>query len=779
MKSKVKSTTGRRFSLAILTPAICLLAAGAARATDYPTTILADHPVAYYRLEELPPSFSGEVAVDSSGSGFNGSYVTNSVGSPELGLPGIDTNSILFAPGAGAGDAGEIDIPYNTILAPPATDGAHGAPFSVELWAQPNVQPPANTYLVPLADNSPYGGSTPNSGGWNWYQTPGPNSAWCFDLRPNSFLVFSSVTLLQWYHLAATYDGTNLTVYINGASQGSFRDTGFVVNPGYDIFIGNGPNTGQTPFQGGIDEVAFYTNVLTPEQILNHYEVGTNSFRSPPIPAGVLTQPVPATNYSGTIATFSTQGKGTSPLSYQWYRGPVSPADKIASGTNSAYSFVAQYPADDGATFEAVITNNYGSITTLTASLTVLTNVNLVTAPIPITREVGSYAAFRVIANGALPISYQWSVSTDGGATYHALPGETNRSLWLSNVQMAENGNQYSVTITNPFTSLSSSASLSVTPRAVTVPLTGYARFVAGDHPVAYWRLDEDNADGGTATDAVGSFDGTYTDGSLGSFLWDLPTGIPFETNRAVGITNGATVQIPYAVELNPDTTWSVETWVQPTAIDSNYRVVLSSEYNLYPNPYNGWYVYQQPSANFAFVPQPGNAFITANPDDPANGNLLVNGKWYHLVITDDGTTFTVYINGEARSGYPVASSDFIPNGAGINADGSSGVTMGLGNTVLGMRTDGAFGAFEGTVDDTAVYNYALTAAQVKTHYLNRSTITTAPSGNNWVLTWPVGTLESSPNVNGPFTPVAGSPPSPYTVTPNQAQQFYRVQSLP
>ena len=772
MKSKAKSATGQRFTLATLTPAICLLAATAARATDYPSTILADHPVAYYRLEEL----SGQ-AIDSSPSGLNGNYVFNSVNSPELGLPGIDTNSILFSPGAGAGDAGQIDVSYDPVLAPAAADGTHGAAFSVELWAQPNVQP-NGAYLVPLADNSPFGGSTPNSGGWNWYQTPGPNSAWCFDLRPNSFLVFSQVTLLQWYHLAATYDGTNLTVYINGVSQGSFRDTGFVVNPGYDIFIGNGPNTGQTPFQGGIDEVAFYTNVLSAAQILNHYQVGTNSFRPAPTPAGVLTQPSPATNYSGTVATFTTQGKGTPPFGYQWYRGPVNPGDKISDATNSSYSFVAQYPADDGATFEAVITNNYGSITTLTANLTVLTNVNIVTPPIAITRNVGSYAAFRVIANGALPITYQWSVSTDGGGTYHAIPGETNRSLWLSAVQMALNNNIYSVTVSNPFTSGSANAALTVQPRAVNEPLGGYARFVMADHPVAYWRLDENNADGGTATDAVGSFDGTYTD-STGSFLWLLPTGIPYETNRAVGITNGATVQIPYAVELNPDTAWSVESWLQPGVIDGNYRVVLSSEYNFYPNPYNGWYVYQQPSANFAFVPQPGNAFITANPDDPANGNLLVAGKWYHLVITSDGVTFTVYINGEARTSYPVALSDYIPNGTGINQDGSSGVTAGLGNTVLGMRTDGAFSPFEGTVDDTAVYNYALSPKQVLDHYLNRSTISMTPSGGNWLLSWPVGTLESSPNVNGPFTPVAGNPPSPYTVTPNQSQLFYRVQSLP
>ncbi len=774
MKSKAKTKTGQRLSLAILTPAIALLAASSARAVDYPSTILADHPVAYYRLEELP---GATAATDSSPSLFDGTYIFNSVSSPLLGQAGIDTNSILFAPGSGPSDAGEVDIGYQPVLAPLAVDGAHGAAFSVELWAQANTQPTGGAYLVPLADSSPYGGTTPDSGGWNFYQTPGPNSAWCFDLRPNSFLVYSPVVLLQWTHLVATYDGANLTFYINGVSQGVTHDATFLANPGYDIYIGNGPNTGQTPFSGGVDEVAFYTNVLSAAQILNHYQVGTNSFRIGPVPAGVLSDPQSATNYSGTTASFTTQGSGTPPFGYQWYRGPVSPGDLLLNMTNASYSFVAHYPADDGATFEAVITNNYGSITTKVATLSVLTNVNLVTPPTSITRNLNSYAAFRVVANGALPISYQWSVSTDNGTTYNPLAGETADTLWLTNVQNSMNGNMYSVSIVNPFTSLSSAASLTVQPRAVTVPITGYAKFVVADHPVAYWRLDETNADGGTATDAVGTFDATYTDGS-GSFSWDLPTGIPFETNGAVGITNGATVQVPYAAELNSDNAWSVETWIQPEVIDGNYRVVLSSQYNLYPNPYNGWYVYQQPSANFAFVPQPGNAFITANPDDPANGNLLVQGHWYHLVVTSDGTTFTVYINGEARTSYPVAASGFTANGAGINLDGTSGITAGLGNFIIGQRDDGSFGRFEGTVDETAVYNYALSARQVSTHYANRAFLKATLSGSTLMLSWPVGKLESSANVNGPYAPVNGAT-SPYPAPTTGPQQFFRVQTLP
>ncbi len=439
----------------------------------------------------------------------------------------------------------------------------------------------------------------------------------------------------------------------------------------------------------------------------------------------------------------------------------------IAGATNGSYTFIAQFPADNGASFSVLVTNSIGKSNSAPATLTVLTNVNIVAPPFSITRNAGSnsWAAFRVAANGALPIGYQWY----NGGSMAAIPGATNATLWLYG--LSTNTSYYAV-ISNPFTSANSpTATLTVQARPVTVPIAKYAKVVAADQPVAYWRLDEANADNGTATDAVGSFDGIYTDGP-GSFIFGAPTGIPHETDPGVGLTNGSIIKVPYALELNPDAAWSAETWVQPYSLGTNggdYRVVFSSEYNLYPNPYNGWYVYQQPTANnFALAPQPGNGFITAGPDDPANNNQIVANNWYHLVITDDNVNFTVYVNGEARSSYPVAQDTFIPNG--INGD--PGVAGGA--TVLGQRTDGAFNTFVGTMDDTAFYNYALSPQQVQSHYFATVRLTITPSGPNVVLSWPFGTLQSAPAIGGAYTNVTGAA-SPLTNSVGGSQQYYRV----
>jgi hypothetical protein len=50
----------------------------------------------------------------------------------------------------------------------------------------------------------------------------------------------------------------------------------------------------------------------------------------------------------------------------------------------------------------------------------------------------------------------------------------------------------------------------------------------------------------------------------------------------------------------------------------------------------------------------------------------------------------------------------------------------------------------------------------------------TASSGTNVVLTWNAGTLQQAASVSGPFSDLL-SATSPYTITPSQPAQFFRV----
>jgi hypothetical protein len=575
-----------------------LMASTLSHAADYPSTILADKPVAYYRLEET----SGSVAADSSGNHLDATYVQNSTGTfPELGQPGIDTNSAFFN---GTSDAAHVDIPYNIVLSPTNADGKTGAPFSAECWAQATSDS-LSDYTSPLAMSGAYSGAYSTAGsGWNFYQTQGPNSGWALFIRGTGVNALNGpkVTLLQWYYLAVTWDGTNATLYVNGVAASSQAITYYAVDPiaAYDGSIGSGPQTGHGPFAGGVDEVAFYTNALTAGQVLNHYQVGTNSFRAVAVPPAFVQQPASTTNYSGTKVTFSTIASGTPPLTYIWKRGGTA----IQGATTSQYSFICKYPDDDSATISVTVTNSVGSTNSDVATLTVLTNLDVLYQPFAITRTVGSKAAFRVVAASAQPLTYQWFRGTS------AILGATNDTMWLNNVQNTDQ-TDYHAHLVNPFTTVdSATASLTVQSRAVSVPITGYAKVVTADDPVAYWRLNDPNGSA-TAVDAVGSFDGTY-DNSKGDITFGIPTGIPHDSDTAVDLSDtntataggGGVVRIPYALELNPHGPWSVEAWVRPDAIDpNNFRTVLSSVYNFnFSAAVYGWLIYQHPAAAFTLV---------------------------------------------------------------------------------------------------------------------------------------------------------------------------------
>jgi len=760
--------------------AIALLGVRAASAADYPTTILNDHPVAYYRLEE--PSGSSTVA-DSSGNGFTGyvTYVTqaNSTVYPQLGLPGIDTNSALFATSTGIGQ-GNSDVPWNATINP-TIDGTNGAPFTAEVWVQATKQ--SSGYAVPLDNNIQYGGAPPyaNSAGWNFYQTPGPAGTWSFSIRPSPGFVGNgvAVTVGQWTHLVLTYDGTNAIFYVNGVAFGTYANPTYYNNPGIgpasDLLVGEGPNTGQIPYDGYVDEIAIYNYALSATQITNHYAVGTNEIRVLPTPPSFNTQPVSTNSYEGVPVTFSSQAIGTAPISYQWTRVG---SGSILNATNNNYTITPVYPGDNGAMFYVTASNSAGSTNSDTVTLTVQTNLNIVYNPFSITRRVGGYAAFRVVANGALPITYQWhSVSN---AVDRTIAGATSDTLWLSNVQTPASGTLYYAQVSNPYgTAPSTQASLTVIARNSEAPTNAYSRVVMADNPVAFWRLDEKN--GTNALDTAGSFDGTYS--YVGSDLtYSYPSGVPHDTDTAIHVTNTAIVTIPYALELNPVSgPWSYEFWIQPTSLDpSNFHTPIASLANpivggLYADLLSGWNIYQYPGVPISYwtwVIYNGTASGSFNSDFAGNP---VPGTWYYMVLTDDGTNMNWYVNDSLvfTVGVQVAvgGSPFVQNG--INGDPS----VAGGPTTIATRSDGQYADWDGGIEDVAVYNYVLGPQQIQNHFLNTTRLTPVQYGTNVVITWGAGTLQSATSVSGPYTNVSGTPTSPYTNSVSVASKlFYRAQ---
>jgi hypothetical protein len=76
----------------------------------------------------------------------------------------------------------------------------------------------------------------------------------------------AALPLNTWTHVAATYDGATLRLYINGAQVSSQPHSGAIVTSTGALRIG-GDSAGEY-FQGLLDEIRIYNRALSPSEIL-------------------------------------------------------------------------------------------------------------------------------------------------------------------------------------------------------------------------------------------------------------------------------------------------------------------------------------------------------------------------------------------------------------------------------------------------------------------------------------------------------------------------------
>jgi glucose/arabinose dehydrogenase len=84
-----------------------------------------------------------------------------------------------------------------------------------------------------------------------------------------------------------------------------------------------------------------------------------------PVGPTIVQPPVDQTAFVGQPATFSVTASGSAPLSYQWQRNGVN----IAGATSSFYTLASTSQGDEGATFDVIVTNVAGSVTSSSATL--------------------------------------------------------------------------------------------------------------------------------------------------------------------------------------------------------------------------------------------------------------------------------------------------------------------------------------------------------------------------------------------------------------------------
>ncbi len=164
-------------------------------------------------------------------------------------------------------------------------------------------------------------------------------------------------------------------------------------------------------------------------------------FTTPIVRAGPFSRAV----YPGQSTAFFALVDGAPPLSYQWRHNGA----PIADGTNAILLLTNIQPSAAGL-YSVRVTNVYGAAVSTNATMTVITSPFITAQPLSVAEFVGSNVTLVVTADGAPPLHYQWRF----GST--AIPNATNRTLVLTNLQVADSGD-YSVVITNQYGSVTSS----------------------------------------------------------------------------------------------------------------------------------------------------------------------------------------------------------------------------------------------------------------------------------------------------------------------------------
>lgn len=198
------------------------------------------------------------------------------------------------------------------------------------------------------------------------------------------------------------------------------------------------------------------------------YDVGAWEYTAPATAPTITVQPNSTISIvSGGNGSLSLTATGNPSPTYQWQvRANAGEAwSNISGATSSTLSLNGVATSDNGKQYQCIVTNSQGSVTSDVSTLTVTVVAPEVSIQASATSvQAGTSVTYTATASGTAPLSYVWEVSTDSGANWQVIAGETSTTYTLSAL-MADSGKQFRSVVTNSGGSDTSNVvSLTVTP---------------------------------------------------------------------------------------------------------------------------------------------------------------------------------------------------------------------------------------------------------------------------------------------------------------------------
>jgi Concanavalin A-like lectin/glucanases superfamily len=220
----------------------------------YDSGVLADLPVAYWRLGEA----SGSAVADSSGNGNSGRYA----GNVRLAGPALIKGTSRSARFDGKDSAG--------MYFPPSASLQASRELSLEAWVRPRVVPTASGsgwHLLAIWQKALLyieGGSEPRFV-FSLYGQDGQASS--------NVVSTTRVAAGRTYYVVGTYDGSKTRIYVNGVLDATIARSGPVARSSLGGGVASG-GWGRRPspaFVGLLDDIAIYQHPLSSSRVKLHY----------------------------------------------------------------------------------------------------------------------------------------------------------------------------------------------------------------------------------------------------------------------------------------------------------------------------------------------------------------------------------------------------------------------------------------------------------------------------------------------------------------------------
>jgi uncharacterized repeat protein (TIGR01451 family) len=347
-----------------------------------------------------------------------------------------------------------------------------------------------------------------------------------------------------WMHVAATFNGSTMRLYINGVEEDSTTGPGAIAANALNVGIGGQAN-GSRRFRGDMDDVRVYNRALTPAEVSALaangpvkadlmvtksdgvttvysglstviYNIQVTNLGPSNVPAATVVDTV-SSKLTGVTWTCTASSGSTCPASGS---GSINHQISLEAGDSANYTLQGTVAASATGTLSNTVTVTAAGVNDPVPGNNSATDVDTIeqavaptisVQPASITVTQPNSATFSVTASGTAPLSYQWrrnGVAIAGAITSTYVLNPTSAA--------ADNGAVFSVVVSNIAGNVTSSnATLTVNvaptittqPSSVTVTAPNSATFTvaaAGTAPLGYqWRRNGVAISGATSASYV------------------------------------------------------------------------------------------------------------------------------------------------------------------------------------------------------------------------------------------------------------------------------------